>query len=130
MPITMTAHGQEATITVSPHRYELHTLAEAMSVEVKARGWKASRRLLDLFDYMDDDLAAQPRLFRYRGQWYDMWDTEFLWADRLPTGGILHTLARQGWTAWASDSAWSGTVFRYLTGDDDGFVRVARVVWS
>jgi hypothetical protein len=87
-------------------------------------------RLVARFDYMDDDLAHEPLLVHYRGEWIDVWDVEHIGPNRLPMGSVLDTLAREGWSGWASESAWTGLAFRYLTGDDDGFTRIARVVWS
>jgi hypothetical protein len=130
-PNVLTGLGNEtATVTVSPHRYELHTLPEALLVERKRHGWKAMDRLIGTFSYIVGDMEHDARLTQYRGAWMDVFDMEYLSAERFPTGGILNLLARDGWTGWASDSAWSGTVVRYLDGDDEGFVRIATVVWS
>lgn len=127
----LTGHDNErATLTVSPHRYELHTLHEAMHVECKRRGNKAMDRLLHVFDYIVGDMAYEPRLALYRGQWIDVWDMEYLSPDRLPQTGVLAQLARDGWVGWTSDTAWTGTIVRHLYDEDDGFVRVARVVWQ
>jgi hypothetical protein len=120
--------NESATLTTSPHAYELHSLREAWDAEFLRKGEAAASHLWTAFDYITDK-THEFRLIRYKGDWIDVWDMEYLCATRLPESGVLAQLAREGWNGWASESAWNGTIVKYLT-DRDGFVRVGRVVWS
>jgi hypothetical protein len=130
---TLTGHSdgwrvETATLTTSPHRYEMHTLREAWDDTFLRKGEAVASHLWSLFDYITDK-THEARLIRYKGEWIDVWDMEYLSPERLPQASVLAQLARDGWIGWASDSAWTGTIVKYLP-DRDGFVRVARVVWS
>lgn len=62
------------------------------------------------FDYYpSDDPNVEATFVRYRGWTYDLDDTD---------GLAPSALAKQGWSTYASDSFFSGTVFRFF--DEDG----------
>lgn len=99
------------TITTNGHRRELVSFDEAGRP--------------DDFDYIEEtEDIHTPRLFRYRGEWYDL--HEFNACGR---GGAPNHIANllPGWDAFQSDTFFSGIAVRILSGDDDGFVVAALV---
>ena len=104
------------TIRTNRHRYELVSYAEAYGT----LGFKPS-----YFGYIMDEDRYSERLFRYRGEWYDV--DEF--SPAPATVGADNQMIQHlpGWDAFQSDSYFSGIAVKFLTGDDDGFVQVATV---
>ncbi|MCE8012854.1 hypothetical protein [Billgrantia desiderata] len=72
------------------------------------------------FDYVDDDDVQCRPFVRYKGELYDLADLM-----RVPPGGDLE---RQGWHAYADDSAFSCIVFKYAD-DYNESVICGRAHW-
>jgi hypothetical protein len=101
----------DLTIRTNGHRRELVSFEEAGSP--------------DDFDYIAGEDRYSPRLFSYRGAWYDL--NEF---DPVGRSGAPNHMANQlpGWDAFQSDSFFSGIAVRILSGDDEGFIVAALVM--
>ena len=120
--------ADNVTITSNGHRYELLTWREAIEQERRLRGAKAERRFISDFDYIKPDEVHDPRLFRYRGTWFDA--SEFIAID--PRREFqLNPLLVAGWHGVQSDSFWSATVIRYLDEDHGhyGWIQVGTATW-
>lgn len=83
------------------------------------------------FDYVED--SDQPRFVRYNGEWYDAVDAQRITTSHrhAPMGWDMHVepespLAK--WHAIASDSYFSGMLFRFGTdfGTGEGHIVVGR----
>ena len=66
------------------------------------------------FDYIDGEGRYSPRLFRYRGSWYDA--NEFL--SPIPnrggfSAGLPDDHPLRAWDGHQSDTYWSGVCLRY-----------------
>ena len=57
----------------------------------------------EVFDYITGEDRYSPRMVQYRGEWYDVNDVD---------GHAINVHIR-GWDTYASDSFFSGLVFRY-----------------
>lgn len=75
------------------------------------------------FDYIEGEDAHSPRLFEYRGEWYDCHAFE----RTDSTLGYRPELIDEGWDFVQTDSAFSAVVFNY-TLDLDAVV-VGRATW-
>lgn len=99
----------EPSIRTNHHWYELVSFCE-LPLEVQ---------LSEDFDYIED--IDRPRLFKYKGHWYDV--NEFF-VEGAPVG----------WDAVQTDSFFSGTIIRYGNEETHGhdrwyFVQVGRLSW-
>ena len=72
------------------------------------------------FDYLTEDEAYDCRLVQYKGVWYDVWDSMRCPGAEAPEA-TRHAFA--GWDGYASDSFFSGVLFRFA---DDDCVIVGR----
>jgi hypothetical protein len=78
------------------------------------------------FDYITEEEAYSPRLFAYRGTWYDV--NEFMrFQDAQAFRG---SVARQVWDGYHCDTYFSGIVLRYVPDTDYEFVVVGRFYYS
>jgi hypothetical protein len=95
----------DLTVITNGHWYELLTMADCIG----KRGFDVSD-----FDYIEDDEKYNPRLFKYRGCFYDTHEFE----AHDPTKSAPNHLATRltGWHGFQSDSYFSGVAIRY---DDD-----------
>lgn len=64
------------------------------------------------FDYIE--CAHQPRLVRYKGEWYDVWDSMRCPGAEAPQASH-HAFV--GWDGYISDSFFSGVLFRFADED-------------
>lgn len=64
------------------------------------------------FEYIED--PHQPRLVRYKGEWYDVWDSQRCPGAEAPEA-TRHAFA--GWDGYISDSYFSGVLFRFADED-------------
>jgi hypothetical protein len=88
------------TVTTNNRPRDLVCLAD---LPAKARGD---------FDYIPEDEAYSPRLFSYRGHWYDA--NEFM----RTTDVQAFRGERQAWDGYQADTYWSGIVLRYVPDSD------------
>lgn len=71
------------------------------------------------FDYVKPEDQDSPRFVKYKGQFYDAWDTQRIVTDRDRAdrmGWAMYVDAADPLAAWhtiASDSFFSGMVFRF-----------------
>lgn len=72
------------------------------------------------FDYLSEEDLGSPRLFEYRGSWYDA--NEFDYRDRNSFPSTVH-----GWDGVQCESAFSAVLIRY--DDDYEAVAVAYMHW-
>ena len=77
------------------------------------------------FDYITEDDAYSPRLFAYRGTWYDA--NEFV---RFQDAHAFRSAARQTWDGYHCDTYFSGIVLRYVPDTDYECVVVGRFYYS
>jgi hypothetical protein len=84
----------EITIITNNQPRELFSLCD---LPEKARGD---------FEYIEGEDQYSPRLFKYRGAWYDT--NEFM---RVPDNCQFDTM--RGWDGYQSDSFFSGILVRY-----------------
>lgn len=94
------------------HRRELVTFEEAGCPED--------------FNYITGDDRYEPRLFRYRGAWYDLNDG-FVACNRDGATNHMH-MNLPGWDGFQADTYFSGVAVKILNGDDDGFIVAALVL--
>ena len=76
----------------------------------------------EYFDYLDDDTKFQPRFVEYKGEFHDAIDTQYItthdgrgymgWAMRVDENSPLAK-----WDTIASDSYFSGMLFKFTTDD-------------
>ena len=87
-------------------------------LEIKTNGhWRDLVALADIpekkradFDYIDEDESFSPRLFCYRGEFYD--SSEFITTSPGPWNHGLPEAFR-GWDGYSSDSFFSGLLIKY-----------------
>ena len=85
------------------------------------------------FDYITEDDAYSPRLFAYRGTWYDA--NEFVrfqdaQAWRALSKSFRGSVAHQVWDGYQCDTYFSGIVLRYVPDTDYESVLVGRFYYS
>lgn len=108
-------------VTTNNHRREVLTFAELTVSEREE------------FDYVTDDERYSPRFVRAYGNVYDVHDAERITVSPEFTSFGHNVEADSPLASWhgiTTETMWSGTVFRLLSGDDDGFVNVGRVYSS
>jgi hypothetical protein len=109
--------GNTMRITTNGHRRDLLTLADLSLAEREE------------FDYVDTDTAHTPRFVRAYGNVYDVHDAQAITVSPYHTAfgfNVAPDSPLASWHGIATESAFSGTVFRLLSGDDDGFVVIGH----
>ena len=94
-------------VTIDNERAELTTYWELP---------ESRRQEFDYIEHYVDD--NEPRFFYAWGAWWDA--NEFTLAPS--------NLRAAGWDGYMADTFFSGLAITFLEGDDDGFVRVGRVL--
>jgi hypothetical protein len=93
------------TITTNHQQRELLSLCE-LPASVAAE-----------FDYVTEDDSYSPRFVKYRGEWYDVNDSQY-------AGGLGFPDELKRWDGIQTESFFSGVLFKYS--DDYEHVIVAR----
>lgn len=80
-------------------------------------GWELTPQEREKFDYLNwagiDEGTDSASFFRYKGEIYDL-------------GNFMHT-SMEGWGGIETDSAFSGTLIRFVHDDYDTRIVVARI---
>jgi hypothetical protein len=104
-------------VTTNSHRRELLTLTELKPAEREE------------FDYVTEEDSFDPRFVRAYGNVYDVHDSQRITVSPWHEAFGFNVSADSPLASWhgiVAESAFSGTVFRLLSGDDDGFVVVGH----
>lgn len=105
-------------VTTNGQRRELLTLVELSDAEREE------------FDYVTEDDAYDARFVRAYGNVYDVNDSQRITVSpRHESFGGFNVSPHSPLASWhgiSTESHWSGTTFRLLSGDDEGFVVVGH----
>lgn len=72
------------------------------------------------FDYLSDDDKWQDRFVEYKGEWYDVFDTQAISFHNGPMGWNFVVTPDHPFAAWAAiltESYFSGLLFKWTTDD-------------
>ena len=85
--------------------------------------WDISAKYQEWFDYLTEDEKWDCRLFKYRGEYYDYYQFDYVNPEH-PAYRALYAL---GWNGVQSQSAFDAVVIKYCA--DDGTIIVGHATW-